>query len=135
MHLNLHGGGVLAEVGAPNGDDNPSPDNKIICRFASGCFTATQSNYPSIHREILAAKKAFKAFKLFIIGRRFIHRTDLRNMKSFLSSPNIEELGNSRMLRWSLWFDNWDFSQEYIPSKRNILADMLSRIKGVPEVT
>ena len=31
-------GGVLAEVGAPDANDHTSPDNKIICRFASGSF-------------------------------------------------------------------------------------------------
>lgn len=115
-------GGVLTELEQDSEDEN-------ICRFASGSFSSTKINYLSIHREILAAKRTFKAFKLFIIGRVFIHRTDLCNMRSFMSSTNIEEMGNSRLLRWSLWFDNWDFTQEYIPSKKNLLADMLSRIK------
>ena len=119
-------GGVLTEITTNNDEE---VEQEVICRFSSGSFSTTESNYPSIHREIFVAKRVFKAFKLFILGRQFIHRTDLKNMKSFLSSSNIEELGNSRLLRWSLWFDNWSFVQEYIPSKKNVLADMLARIK------
>ena len=115
----LGGGGILCEQ---------DKDSKLhICRFASGSFNKAQQNYPSAHREILAAKKVMNKFKLFIIGKPIILRSDLKNFHGFLTSKNSEDIGNGRLIRWATWFAYWDVTYEHVPGLKNNIADFLSR--------
>jgi hypothetical protein len=98
-----------------------------VCIYTSGCFSDTESRYPSSHKEILAVKNGIKKFRLFLKPVHFIVRTDLKHMKGMLSNQSLLEQGNNRVLRWSLWLDGFDFEIHYKPGKDNCIADLLTR--------
>ena len=103
------------------------PKLEEVCMYTSGCFSDTESRYPSSHKEILAVKNGIKKYRLFLKPVHFIVRTDLKHMKGMLTNRRFLEQGNNRVLRWSLWLDGYDFDIEYKPGKENCLADLLTR--------
>ena len=48
-------------------------------------------------------------------------------MKGMLSNQRLLEQGNNRILRWSLWLDEFDFEIHYKPGKDNYVVDLLTR--------
>ena len=54
-------------------------------------------------------------------------KSDLKNFNDFLSSKNIEENGNTCLLRWASWFDHFTFETEHVPGIQNQIADFLSK--------
>lgn len=112
-------GGILCE------EEDGIP---IIYRYASGRFSDAATRYHSIQQEILAAKNCIFNFHLFLIGKPFILRSDLKNFDKFLDTRNIEKIGNYRLIRWSYWFCHFDIIYEHVPGHHNQVADMLSRL-------
>ena len=115
-------GGILCE----EAEDPSQPP--YICRYASGRFTDAATRYHSIHQEILAAKNCILSFRLFLIGKTFVLRSDLNNFAKFLDTRHIEKIGNYRLIRWSYWFSHFDIIFEHVPGQHNNIADMLSRL-------
>ncbi|PNX96484.1 Ty3/gypsy retrotransposon protein [Trifolium pratense] len=75
-------------------------------------------------REMLAIAEAIAKFRHYLLGHKFIIRTDqksLRNlMEQALQTPDQQE--------WLHRFLGYDFSIEYKPGKENVAADALSRV-------
>jgi len=97
-----------------------------VCAYASGTFLEAEKNYPS-SQEILAVKKDIKKFRLFLKSVHFIVKRDLRYMKGMLQNKRLLEQGNSRVLRWALWLDGYDFDIIYKVGKENYLVDLMTR--------
>lgn len=103
-------------------------DNKEnICSYASGSFHGATLNYPSSHKEILTEKKVVKHFKLYLKPVRFIIKTYLKIMPGIFKNENLMAKNNSRILKWFVWLQNFDFDIEYKPGYLNCLVDMLTR--------
>ncbi|MCO5574306.1 hypothetical protein L7F22_028089 [Adiantum nelumboides] len=82
-------GGILCEI------DNDEP---IICRWASGRFSDTKTRYHSIQKELLAGVNAVLNFRLFLIGHKFILRSDLKHFDKFLKEKNAGKVSNSKSI-------------------------------------
>ena len=54
-------------------------------------------------------------------------------MKQMLANKKLLEQGSTRVLRWALWFDGFDFDIVYKSGAENYLADMLTR-EGAAEI-
>ena len=100
---------------------------EVICGYGSGSFKAAELNYPSSHKEILAVKKTFSHFILFLKPVKFIIRTDLNIMPSIFKNENLIAENSSRILKWFIWLSNFDFDIVYKPRRLNYIADMLTR--------
>jgi hypothetical protein len=48
-------------------------------------------------------------------------------MKGMLSNHKLLEQRNTKLLRWSLWLDGYEFEIEYKQGKDNCIADLLTR--------
>ncbi|MCO5578676.1 hypothetical protein L7F22_032520 [Adiantum nelumboides] len=119
-------GGILCEI------DNDEP---IICRWASGRFSDTETKYHSIQKELLAEVNAVLNFRLFLIGHKVILRSDLKHFDKFFKEKNAGKVGNSRIYRWDYKLSHFDITYEYVPGIKNNVADLLSRIKVLFSVT
>lgn len=108
-------GAILAQK------DNITGKEKMIHTF-SKVLDKCQTNYSISEKELLAIIKAFEHFKYYLIGRKFILRSDHKALE-YLSTTKNE---NSRLLRWSLKMQEYKYDFEYIKGETNP-ADGISR--------
>ena len=101
-----------------------SQEGKPIC-FASRTLNAHEQNYSTLEKELLAIVWSVKYFRPYLYGRKFLIQTDHQPLKWLhsLKEPN------SRIIRWRILLDEFQFDIEYLSGKENRVADFLSRIK------
>ena len=88
-----------------------------------------ECNYSTVEKECLAIKWALDSFKYYLLGRKFVLETDHRAL-SWLGRMKDT---NSRITRWFLAVQPFDFDVLYRSGKLNTTADFLSRVpQGAP---
>lgn len=95
-----------------------------IC-FASRTLNHAESNYSTIERELLAIVWAVNHFRPYLYGRKFTIVTDHRPLQWLFSCKDP----GSRLLRWRLKLEEYEYNIVYKQGKVNSNADCLSRIK------
>ena len=95
---------------------------KIIC-YASRITTAAENNYNAYELEGAGVLFALKTFRVYIIGNKFLLRTDNTAVKHMME--NKEQ--SSKLFRWALKLQEFEFDTEHTKGKNNKLADGLSR--------
>ena len=108
-------GGVLSQ--GKIGEDRP-------IAYASRRLNPAEKRYPTIDKELLAVVAMCKHFRHFLYGRRFIIYTDHRPLVWLF---NVKDL-NSRLTKFRLKLEEYDYEIRYKPGKQNTNADALSRI-------
>ena len=84
-----------------------------------------EQRYSTVEKECLAIKLGVQAFKVYLLGRKFTIQTDHR---SLVWLDRLKE-GNSRLTRWSLALQPYDFEVTHRAGNTNQNADALSRIQ------
>lgn len=100
-----------------------SPPNDHPVAYASRTLNQTEQKYSTIEKELLAIVWACKTYRPYLYGRKFVIQTDHRPLVWLF---NLKE-PNSKLLRWRLKLEEFDYTIKYKPGKTNI-ADPLSRI-------
>jgi hypothetical protein len=72
---------------------------------------------------MLAIMHAFTKFRQYLVGSRFVVKTDHNSLKYFLDQKDLSE----RQQKWVSKIQAFDFDIEYVKGKRNIMVDALSR--------
>lgn len=111
----LHAIGSILSQG-PIGKDLP-------IAYASRTLNKAESNYSTIERELLAIVWAVKHFRPYLFGRKFKIVTDHKPLTWLFS---IKDPG-SRLVRWRLKLEEFDYEVIYKAGKNNTNADALSR--------
>ncbi|MCH81226.1 retrotransposon protein [Trifolium medium] len=75
-------------------------------------------------RELLAITEALAKFRHYLLGHKFVIKTDQKSLKSLLD----QSLQTPEQQAWLHKFIGFDFHIEYKPGKDNIPADALSRM-------
>jgi hypothetical protein len=88
----------------------------------SHTFKDVQSRWSTYDKEGYAIFRAFQEFKLFIRDRHFTLKTDHLNLLYIGSDTS-----SSKVQRWKLFMQDYDFDVEHIEGKLNVVADGLSR--------
>jgi hypothetical protein len=113
---NLALGAVLSQ--GPIGSDLP-------IAYASRTLNDSETKYSTIEKELLAIVWATKYFRPYLYGRKFKIITDHKPLQYLM---NIKE-PNSRLVRWRLRLEEYDYTITYEKGKLNTNADALSRIE------
>lgn len=92
--------------------------------FASRKLSDTEERYSTVEKECLAVVWGVQKFQAYLWGQHFVLETDHQPLK-FL---NTAKIANSRLMRWALQLQTYDFSVRVIPGSRNVGADYLSRV-------
>lgn len=93
--------------------------------YYSRTLNSAEKNYSTIEKELLAILDSTKHFRPYLYGKKFTIETD-HNPLVWLNK--IKE-PNSRLIRWRLKLEEFDFNIVYKKGKENFVADALSRIE------
>lgn len=91
--------------------------------YASKKLNQAQQNYSVIEKECLSLVWGVQKFQPYLYGNKFKVQSDHQPLMFLATSRNL----NTRLMRWSLILQPYQFSVEYIPGKTNVGADFLSR--------
>ena len=83
-----------------------------------------EERYSTIEKECLAIKLAVYTFRVYLLGRKFVIQTDHRSLEWL---DRLKE-NNSRLCRWSLALQPFNFVVQYRKGTQNQNADALSRV-------
>ena len=98
--------------------------DKPIC-YASRTLSQTEINYSTIEKELLAIVWATKYFRPYLYGRQFKLVTD---HKPLIWLMNLKD-PNTKLNRWRLRLEEFNYEIIYKKGTQNTNADALSRIK------
>ena len=98
-------------------------DEKVIA-YASRVLTKPERQYCVTRREMLATVHFCKYFKHYLLGRKFILRTDHASLKWLKSFKEPE----GQVARWLEVLETFDYDLQHRPGKLHTNADALSRI-------
>src|SRR5216117_2961000 len=92
--------------------------------YHSRVFTPTQTNYPVHEQELLALEDTIRSYEHWLIGRPFLAVTDSQAMLSLMRQKHL----SPRQWRTVTYLSKFDITFEFVEGKKNIIADLLSRI-------
>ncbi len=110
--------GMGAMLGQQDGEGKLRP-----IAFWSRKLSNTERAYSATEREALAVVFFTEKFRHYLLGRRFLLRTDHSALKFIFHGA----ANNSKLARWALKLQEFCFDIVHIPGKDNIVADELSR--------
>lgn len=93
--------------------------------FASRTLNKHEVNYSTIEKELLAIVWGVKQFRHYLYGQRFKLYTD---HKPLIWLANLKE-PNSKLIRWKIKLNEYEFDISHLQGKENKVADALSRIR------
>lgn len=99
--------------------------------YASRTLNSSEQNYSTIEKELLAIVWATKYFRPYLYGRKFKIVTDHKPLQWLMSLKEP----HSRLVRWRLKLEEFDYEVIYKKGKLNVNADALSRIEIYPTET
>lgn len=97
--------------------------NDLPIAYASRTLNKAELNYATIEKELLAIVWSVKYFRPYLYGQRFTIYTD---HKPLVYLFRVKDPG-SRLVRWRLLLEEYDYSIIYKPGKNNTNSDALSR--------
>ncbi|GAU10375.1 hypothetical protein TSUD_419040, partial [Trifolium subterraneum] len=104
-------GAVLSQLGHP-------------IAFFSKKMVPRMQKQSAYTREFFAITEAIAKFRHYLLGHKFIIRTDQKSLKSLMD----QSLQTPEQQAWLHKFIGYDFTIEYKPGKDNMAADALSRV-------
>lgn len=99
------------------GSDRP------VC-YASRTMNPAETRYSTIEKELLGIIYAVSQFRPYIYGRKFTLYTDHKPLVWVMSLKDP----SSRLVRWRIKLEEYDYTVVYKSGKSNTNADALSRI-------
>ena len=109
-------GAVLSQKDK-NGEEHP-------VGYFSKKLLPREERYSTIEKECLAIKLGVQAFRVYLLWRQFTIQTDHRSLEWL----NRLKENNSRLTRWSLALQPYNFVVEHRAGEKNGNADALSRV-------
>ena len=74
-------------------------------------------------KEMLAIMHALTKFRQYLVGSKFVVKTNHNSMKYLLEQKDL----NERQQKWVTKVHAFDFNIEYVKGNKNIVVDALSR--------
>ena len=101
-----------------------SQEQHPISNF-SRTLNSAEQNYSTIEKELLGIVEACRYFRPYVYGRKFIIETDHKPLTWLWSLKTL----NTRLIRWRLKLEEYNYEIKYKKGCENKEADALSRIE------
>jgi hypothetical protein len=105
--------------------------NRHAIAYESRKLRGPELRYTIYDKEMLAIMHALARFIKYLVGAKFVVRTDHNNLKYFLDQKDL----NERQQKWVSKIQAYDFDIEFVKGKNNVVADALSRRPSVYAMT
>ena len=105
---------------------SPHPYTWSPVAFASRSMSETEQRYAQIEKEALASIWACEKFTTYILGMKFLIKTDHKPVIPLLGNKHLDSL-LPRILCFRLRLARFDYPIEHVPGKHLYKADTLSR--------
>ena len=113
-------------IGAMLSQVDPDTEEEHPIAYASRLLNAAERNYAPTEGECLALVWAVEKFRYYLHGHKFTINTDHKALEWL----NTARFTDSKLERWALKLQEFDFTVQYIKGKTNVVADYLSRACG-----
>lgn len=117
--FNLHTDASGYAIGAVLSNKNGKP-----IAFASKMLNKAEKNYSTVEKELLAVVWGVRHFRPYLYGRKFVVYTDHRPLVYLFSLTDP----SSRLTKFRLALEEYNFDVIYKRGSENVIADALSRI-------
>ena len=85
-------------------------------------FEISSNDYSTHDLELAAIIHALKMWRHYLMGRKFLLKTDNVSLKYLFEQPDL----NVRKARWLAFLSEYHFELNHIKGKENKIADVLS---------
>jgi hypothetical protein len=92
--------------------------------FASKLLSEQERRYATVEKECYAIKWALQKFENYLFGKTFVLETD----HAPLQYLNKAKYQNSRLMRWAMCIQPFNYFVKYIRGSENVCADYMSRM-------
>lgn len=99
---------------------------KCPIAYFSKKFSPQELKYSTVEKEGLSIIWSIKKFEIYLYGREFVLETDHKAL-TFIDQVKAT---NARIMRWSLFLQNYRFRIVSIKGTDNVIADYLSRVSN-----
>ena len=122
-------GAVLSQVQTVIRNNQPS-DQELVISYASKALSRTQRHYSSYRKELLGMVYAINHFRYYLLGKKFILRTDHLSLNWLLKTRSTKT--HAIFYRYQDLLAEYDFDIQFVPGRRLGNADGLSRMAFAP---
>ena len=98
--------------------------NHLVVSFVSRVLNNCEKNYNVTEKELLSMVFGCNKFRTYILGYPVTVRSDHKS----ISSLRRCKLSHGQLTRWVLGLQEYHINWEYIPGRKNVVADVLSSI-------
>ena len=102
-------------------------DGEHPIAYESRKMNATEMNYPTHERELLAIIHTLRVWRHYLLVKPFKIVTDHYSLKYLMTQPNLSK----RQARWVEIVADFDFEVVHRLGKSNVVADSLARLSAV----
>ena len=96
--------------------------------YMSVKFKKHQKSYSTVEKELLAIVLALQKFEVYFTSHIPVHILTDHNPLKFLQQA---KLSNQRLLRWSLYLQQFNMKVDFVKGSQNSIPDALSRVYSV----
>ena len=121
-------GGALIQYYEDGGDTKkPLP---CAVAYVSRRLTSAERNYSVQEKECLAIKYCLDKFKHYVLATNITVKclSDHQSLQYLTKGHPINGQAGGRIARWAHELSGYDYKIEYIPGKKNVVGDILSRL-------
>ena len=97
------------------------------CEFWSRLFSDSEKHWHVSEKELFAIVASLEKWSKYLLGKHFYVYTDHKNLEILHTKHENQSLTNSKLIRWLLRIEQFDFTCYYIEGIINVVADYLSR--------
>jgi hypothetical protein len=108
-------------------EQDDADEVRRVVSFGGQKFSAAQTHYSQPEKECLAIVRAFKEYRTYLLGSKVTVYTDHQSLTYILNTRRSMDGITTRMFRWVIKLQEYDFVVKFIPGLKLTNADSLSR--------